>query len=101
MMLQGKGMGWLPKTLVQRELDAGLLEILDCDLESAVLDIYIYRNQKNDNPYVAQIWPLFEQYQQEFLFESWDALEADWVWADLNCDAVTQALKRLAVASPL
>lgn len=66
MILQGKGMGWLPKTLVQRELDAGLLEILDCDLESAVLDIYIYRNQKNDNPYVAQIWPLFEQYQQEF-----------------------------------
>jgi len=66
MILLGKGMGWLPKTLVQRELDAGALQFLDFILDVAVLDIYIYRNQKNDNPYVTQIWPLFEQYQQDF-----------------------------------
>lgn len=66
MILQGKGMGWLPKTLVQRELDAGVLQVLDFDLDIAVLDIYIYRSQKNDNPYVTQIWPLLEQYQQNF-----------------------------------
>jgi|SRR5690625_634198 len=66
MVLLGKGMGWLPKTLVQKELDAGVLQPLDDILNVAPLDIYIYRSQKNCNPFIEQMWPLFDTYAKAF-----------------------------------
>ncbi|MFK7940920.1 MAG: LysR family transcriptional regulator [Roseovarius sp.] len=55
MILEGFGMGWLPRRLCQDELDSGQLSVVDKGL-SAELEIRLYRGTDHSKPTLEKFW---------------------------------------------
>ena len=59
MVLAGLGMAWLPESLIQRELQAGSLVVVQDGLESVTLELGLYRNPRATHPAALdRIWAL-------------------------------------------
>ena len=61
----GLGLAWLPRTLVQPDLESGLLVAAGGDDLSAKLDIRIQRLNANTNGLVRQIWAFLEAHEDQ------------------------------------
>lgn len=60
MILEGYGMGWLPLSLCQSEIDSGVLTIVDDRLATG-LEIRIYRDPKNGKDTLSNLWQQLAQ----------------------------------------
>lgn len=56
MILEGFGMGWLPRQLCQDELDSGKLQIIEEDGFVEKLEIRLYRSTENTKPSLLKLW---------------------------------------------
>ncbi|MDF1669070.1 MAG: LysR family transcriptional regulator [Roseovarius sp.] len=59
MILEGFGMGWLPRRLCQDELDRGQLVIVD-ETMSSELEIRLYRGTETLKPTLEKFWALLQ-----------------------------------------
>lgn len=59
MILEGFGMGWLPKRLCEEELNSGQLCIVD-GAASTELEIRLYRGTENLKPTLEKFWALLQ-----------------------------------------
>ncbi len=59
MILEGFGMGWLPRRLCQEELDAGQLVVVD-ETMTTELEIRLYRGTENLKPTLEKFWALLQ-----------------------------------------
>lgn len=55
MVLQGAGMGWLPKGMVQDEIDSGVLTLVP-DMPIIKMNIMLYRHKITENNDVLDVW---------------------------------------------
>ncbi|MBR9650475.1 LysR family transcriptional regulator [Thalassovita aquimarina] len=56
MILEGFGLGWLPRELCKSELSKGLLEIAGSEKFSQQLEIRLYRDNDNQKPTLKKLW---------------------------------------------
>ncbi|GAA6181092.1 LysR substrate-binding domain-containing protein [Shimia sp. NS0008-38b] len=56
MILSGSGVGWLPKSVIERELKTQRLAILSTAQSQAELDIILFRSQSPGNSTVERLW---------------------------------------------
>ena len=56
MILEGFGMGWLPRQLCQTELDSGKLKVLENEGFVEKLEIRLYRSTENTKPSLLKLW---------------------------------------------
>lgn len=64
MTLTGMGIAWLPQGLVQKELDNGMMIILDDALPSTKLAITAYRERSNTAATLDDIWSILKSYSE-------------------------------------
>lgn len=56
MILEGFGLGWLPRDLCKEELSAGQLQIVGDDSYISQLEVRLYRDKDNTNPTLNRLW---------------------------------------------
>lgn len=56
MILEGFGMGWLPRELCRRELEDGRLEMIGGENYIHPLEIRLYRDSENQKPTLNRLW---------------------------------------------
>lgn len=56
MILEGFGLGWLPKELCKKELADGRLQVVAQERYSAPLEIRLYRDKNNTKPTLERLW---------------------------------------------
>ncbi len=64
MALAGQGMAWLPQSLIQEDLDRGLLVPAAEDKWHTVLEIRLYRYSKRNRPIVEKVWKSTQKHCQ-------------------------------------
>ncbi|SOH93252.1 DNA-binding transcriptional regulator, LysR family [Monaibacterium marinum] len=61
MVQENFGLGWLPREVCTRELDAGSLAIAGNDSFAAPLEIRIYKDAQNQKPSLRKLWRRLEE----------------------------------------
>ncbi len=56
MILEGFGMGWLPRQLCREELEDGRLQIIGDDTYVEQLEVRLYRSVENTKPSLKKLW---------------------------------------------
>lgn len=56
MILEGFGLGWLPRELCKKELADGRLQVVAQERYSAPLEIRLYRDKNNTKPTLERLW---------------------------------------------
>jgi DNA-binding transcriptional LysR family regulator len=70
MVLAGRGIAWLPQSLVQQELVDGKLISLQDALASSSLGIAIYRNAQSPHALIDALWSIFNKYGRHFFTQA-------------------------------
>ncbi len=56
MIMEGFGLGWLPKELCKEELADGRMQVVADEKYSAPLEIRLYRDKENSKPTLVKLW---------------------------------------------
>jgi LysR family transcriptional regulator, hypochlorite-specific transcription factor HypT len=56
MVLNGDGIAWLPRSLIDEELESGVLTAAGDRRWMLDLDLRVYRDRHNENPLLADLW---------------------------------------------
>ncbi len=65
LIMEGFGVGWLPKAMCQKELDCGQLRQIGDDRFSAQLEIRLYRRRANTKESLSRLWQLLQSEAKE------------------------------------
>ncbi|SEL16965.1 LysR family transcriptional regulator [Pacificibacter marinus] len=67
MIMEGFGMGWLPRELCKDELSDGRMMILGDDSHIAHLEVRLYRDKENNKPTLRSLWNNMQALTQDGL----------------------------------